>query len=502
MRKLRRALAWIGAALLALLAVLTVNALRFPRPEPPLPAPPPAPIPIADATARLAQALRFRTVSYDDASRDDPTQLAALGGFLERSFPRVHSTLQREVVGEHSYLYTWQGRRPELPPVLLMAHQDVVPVEDEKAWSQPPFGGVVAGGFVWGRGAIDDKQSLLGILEACEALLTEGFAPSRTVYLAFGQDEEASGTLGARRIAELLSRRKVHVAFVLDEGGFYADGLLGGLHVPAALIGTGEKGYLSIELTAEGEPGHSSRPPATMAIGLLAGALDRLQSHPFPARVDGATRAMLLALAPRLPFGQRVALGNLWLTSPIVARGMTAEPGSAALVRTTTALTIVGAGEKDNVLPAHARAVVNFRILPGETVEGTLARARSIVADERVHLATLVPPAVAGQTPAPRAMEPPPVSRVGSPGWDVVSRAVREAWGKRDLAVAPWLLTGASDSRYFVPLADDVYRFTGVTIGKQDVARFHGIDERIAVDDYRRVIEVYYRVLRGLDQMR
>jgi carboxypeptidase PM20D1 len=499
-RRFRVALLGLGGAVLALVLLLIVNALRLPKPAPPPPAPPPMGFP-AGATERLAQALRFRTVSHDDPTQDDPSQLVALREHLERSFPRVHAQLRREIVGEHSLVYTWPGKRPELPPVLLMGHQDVVPVEDERAWTQPPFGGVVTGGFVWGRGTLDDKQAVLGILEACEALLAEGFLPPRTVYLAFGHDEEASGRRGARRIAEIFAARGVRFAFVLDEGGFYTEGTFPGLTVPAALIGTGEKGYLSLELLAQGEPGHSSRPPQHMAIGVLARALERLQAQPFPARVDGATQDMLLALAPRLPFGQRLALANLWLLRPVVASGLTGDPSSAALVRTTTALTIVDAGTKDNVLPGRARAVVNFRLLPGDTVKGTIARAREIVDDPRVEMRPLTSPAVGGEPPQPFAIEPPATSRVGSPGWNVIARAAQEAWREGDLAVAPWLLTGASDARWFVPLADDVYRFTGFTIRPPDAARFHGVDERIAVRDYQRAIEVYYRVLRGLDTL-
>ncbi|HEV8630803.1 MAG TPA: M20 family peptidase [Thermoanaerobaculia bacterium] len=501
MRRARRLALVVGCALAALLAVMVVAALRLPAPAPPAPPLSPAPIPAtADVVARLAQALRFRTVSYDDPRRGDPAQLTALQGFLERSFPRVHAALRHEVVGGHSLLFTWPGRHPERPAVLLMAHQDVVPVEDERAWTEPPFGGVVAGGYLWGRGALDDKQAVLGILEACETLLGEGFTPERTVYLELGHDEEAGGR-GARQVAELLAARRVHLAFVLDEGGFYTEGLFPGLRVPAALIGIAEKGYLSLELEARGEAGHSSRPPARMAIGALARALDRLQTHPFPPRVDGATRALLQALAPHLPFGQRLAMANLWLLEPLVARGLAADPDSAPLVRTTTALTVVRGGDKDNVLPGRARAVVNFRLLPGETPAGTLARARRIVGDPQVRMRPLAAAAAAGESPQPRAIAPPPVSRVGSPGWRVVARATEEAWGGGELVVAPWLLTGATDGRWFVPLADDVYRFTGFTIRQADKARFHGVDERIAVADYRRAIAVYYFVLRGLDRL-
>src|SRR5262245_15132884 len=231
-RRFRVALLGLGGALLALVLVLAINALRLPKPAPPPPARPAMAV-STGAVERLAQALRFRTVSHDDPSQDDPTQLVALREHLERSFPRVHAQLRREIVGGHSLVYAWPGKRPDLPPVLLMGHQDVVPVEDERAWSQPPFGGVVAGGFVWGRGTLDDKQAVLGVLEASEALLAEGFVPARTVYLAFGHDEEASGRRGARRIAELFRSRGVRFAFVLDEGGFYTEGTFPGLSVPA-----------------------------------------------------------------------------------------------------------------------------------------------------------------------------------------------------------------------------------------------------------------------------
>jgi carboxypeptidase PM20D1 len=493
---LRRGCGAIAAALALLVALLVANTFRLPAPPPPGPATAAVPVDLEAATARLARALRFRTVTYDDPARAHPEELAALRAFLAASFPRVHAAMSPKLVGGGSLLYTWRGRHPQLPPVLLMAHQDVVPVEDERAWTHPPFGGVVADGYVWGRGAIDDKGSLLGLLEACEALLVEGFTPDRTVYLELGHDEEGGGA-GAAQVAALLRSRRVRLAMVLDEGGFYARDLMPGLAVPAALVGIAEKGYLSLELVATGEAGHSSRPPKRTAIGVLSRALARLEANPFPPRVDGATRQMLRAFAPRLPFARRVALANLWLLGPVVARGLTDDPSSAALVRTTTALTVISAGGKDNVLPSRARAVVNFRILPGETVAGTMAHVRRVLADDTIAVRPLAAGGPMGGAAVAREIEPPPVSRVGSPGWTLVRDVARQSW-PGDVVVAPYLLTGASDSRWFAPIADDVYRFTGFTIGPEDVSRFHGVDERIAVADYERVIAVYYRLLRAL----
>jgi carboxypeptidase PM20D1 len=498
---LRRSLAVAALLLGASFSVLLVNAWRLP-PPPPAPAVTPGPqLDLPAATARLAAALRIPTVSRDDATLASPEALIAFREHLAVSFPRVHSQLALERVAEHSLLYTWRGRRPDLPAVVLMAHQDVVPVEDAAAWTHPPFSGAVADGYVWGRGALDDKQAVLGILEACEALLAAGLVPERTVHLAFGHDEEVGGGNGARRIAERLASRGAQLGLVLDEGGFYAEDLMAGLPVPAALIGVAEKGYLSLELVAEADAGHSSRPPEEMAIGTLARALRRLQERPFPSRIDGATAGMLRALAPHMTFGRRLALANLWLLEPVVARSFAADPSSAAVVRTTTALTMAAAGHKDNVLPRHARAVVNFRILPGETVAGTIERAREIVDDPAVRMSPLRARGDGGDLGEASLVEPSTVSPVGSPGWNVVADAVRAAWRGGELAVAPYLLTGASDARFFLPLAEDVYRFTGYVVRPADVTRFHGLDERIAIEDYRRVIEVYWRVLRGLDRL-
>jgi carboxypeptidase PM20D1 len=497
----RRLLVGIGLALFVLAAVVLVRTLRLPAPPGMRAAPAAQPDPPLDAAAqRLAAALRIPTVSHDAGGAPAGPALAALREHLATSFPRTHQALARELVGGDSLLYTWRGARPELPPVLLMAHLDVVPVEDVSAWTHPPFAGVIEGGFVWGRGAIDDKQGVLGILEACELLLAEGFTPARTVHLAFGHDEEASGRLGAARIAALLRQRGVRLAMVLDEGGFYTTGLMPGVEAPVAMVGVAEKGYLSLALEAEGEGGHSSRPAMPMAIATLARALDRLASEPFPARLDGATRSMLETLAPRMAFGRRLAIANLWLFEPLVVRGLTADPSSAALVRTTTALTMVQGGQKENVLPRRARAVVNFRILPGETVAATIAHARAVIDDPRVAVRPITGPELAGEPPPLPGVEPSTVSPVGSPAWQLIAEAAQGAWDG-DLAVAPYLLTGATDARHFAELTGDIYRFSGYTVTARDVTRFHGVDERIAVEDYGRVIEVYYRVLRGLDRL-
>src|SRR5207249_3351114 len=274
------------------------------------------------AAEHLAAAIRFRTVSHQDPSEDDRAQFVGLRAFLARTYPKVHRSLVRELVNGDGLLYTWKGADASAKPVLLMAHQDVVPIEPgtEGRWAHPPFGGVIADGFVWGRGALDDKASLVFLMEAIESLLAEGFRPPQTVYLASGFDEEVGGLEGAARIAALLAQRGVRLDYVLDEGRFVSQGVVPGVQEPVASIGIAEKGYVSVELVAETEGGHSSRPPPETAIGLLAAAIDRLERHPMPARLHGAPRREMQALAPYMPFGKRLMLSNLWLFEPLVVR--------------------------------------------------------------------------------------------------------------------------------------------------------------------------------------
>ena len=286
---------------------------------------------------RLSAAIAFATVS---ATPESPSLDAfhALQARFAADFPRVHAQLAHESINDASLLFLWNGRG-ECAPLLLAAHQDVVPVEPgtESGWTHPPFAGVIADGYVWGRGAIDDKASLLAILEAVEHLLGEGFVPACPVYLAFGHDEEIGGTHGAKAMAELLHTRGVTPAFVLDEGGALTQGSFAGLDVPLATVGVAEKGYLSVRLSARGEGVHSSMPPRTSAIGRVATAVSALERNRPPAAISDVQRELLRRTAPHLPFAQRLALANLWISAPVVESLLSASPVTDATLRTTTA---------------------------------------------------------------------------------------------------------------------------------------------------------------------
>ncbi len=453
----------------------------------------PEPVPFG-AAERLATALTFRTVSLPPPAPPEREEFRALHLWLTETYPRVHETLARETVGELSLLYTWEGVDPSLAPVVLMGHQDVVPVipGTEDRWTHPPFGGVIADGWIWGRGAMDDKATVIAILESVESLLAEGFRPRRTIYIAFGHDEEVGGRQGAQKIADLLESRRVgDYALVLDEGGAITEGMMPGTDGPVAIIGIAEKGYVSLELVAAAEGGHSSTPPESTAIGILSRAIQRLEDDPFPLRIDGATREMLAFVGPEATFSRRLAIANLWLTAPLVKRGMANSPGGSASLRTTTAATMFDAGVKDNVLPITARAVVNFRILPGETVESVTERVRAVVDDARITIDTAFG---FGQDPSP-------ISDVESPAFRLVGRTLREVLPGEELLVTPYLVLGGTDAKYYAPRSRNVFRFLPVFIREGDMARVHGTNERLSVESVDLAIRYFRRLIRNTDEL-
>ncbi len=443
----------------------------------------------AEALAqRLAGALRFPTVSNQDPAQIDSSAFRAFHAYLEAHFPQVHAHLRREMVGGLSLLYTWPGQDTTLPAVVFMGHQDVVPIASPAEWTHPPFEGVVADGFIWGRGALDDKIGVLGVLEAAEYLLADGFRPVRTVYLAFGHDEEVGGRHGARQIAKLLASRGVRLIAVVDEGGFIVDGVIPGITRPVALVGVAEKGYVSLALTAKAPVGHSSTPPAQTAIGTLSQAIVTLVDNPFPAQLDGPTRGLLERLAPYASFGPRVVLANLWLFGPVMKWMLARLPAGNASLRTTIAPTIFEAGVKENVLPTQARAVVNFRIYPGETVESVERRVRTLLKDLPVQVHRL----------EDTATDPSPVSDFEGEAFRRVVAAIQQAQADTPPIVAPYLVPGATDARYFTALSPNVYRFIGARITPELLATIHGVDERVAVDTYVQAVRTYYALIRTL----
>ena len=443
---------------------------------------------LVDAMApaeRLAEAIQFKTISHQDPGGFNPQAFLDFHRFLERAFPKVHRTLTREVVNEHSLLYTWKGTSSESKPILLMAHLDVVPVDPgtEGEWVQPLFSGRIGDGYIWGRGSMDLKVSVLGILEAVELLLSQGFQPTRTIYLAFGHDEEIGGQQGAVKIAALLKSRGVRLDYVLDEGLPVGHGLIPGVPVPVAMIGIAEKGYLTIELTVAGTGGHASMPPTHTAIGTLSAAIQRLESNPMPAGITEPVRQTFSCVGPEMSFTRRMLLANLWLSEPIVNRQLAASPATNALLRTTGAVTMVQGGTKENVLPAEAKAIVNFRVLPGDTLASVTEHVRRVINDTTVTVKTL------------KAVEPSPVTPTDSETFRTLARTIRQVIP--EVVVAPGLLVAGTDSKHYLPLTEATYRFLPIRLTGEDLQRIHGTNERIAIDNYAEVISFYAQLIRN-----
>ncbi len=435
---------------------------------------------------RLGEAIRIKTISTGDIRSYDSGAFEEFHAFLAEAYPAAHAAMEREVVGGKSLLFRWPGSG-EAAPIILLAHMDVVPVQPgtEEIWEQEPFSGAVVEGAVWGRGALDDKASLIALMEAFEALAAEGLRPRRDIYLAFGHDEEIGGKKGAGAIAALLAERGLRFAWCLDEGSAMVPGLLADPERPAAIISVAEKGYVSLQLTATGASGHSSAPSGELAVFRLARALKALEDNPYPMELKGPAADLLKALAPEMTGAKRFAINNLWLTGALVASSLSSEPAFDAMTRTTIAPTMLRAGLKDNVLPQSATAVVNFRIHPRDSVESVIERTQEIVGED-----------IGISIWLDEATDPSPVSSTDTDGYRALVAAVQDVYGD-DILAAPGLTIGGTDAKHYVPLADAAYRFLPITFRGEDTKRLHGNNERVMIDDLYRMVRVYEELIRA-----
>ncbi len=434
---------------------------------------------------RLGEAIRFQTLSTQTDREANRAPFVAFAQWMETTYPAFHTVASREVIGGYSLFYTWPGSDPALEPILLMSHIDVVPIAPgtEQHWEEDPFSGKVADGFIWGRGTIDSKGSLVAILEAAEYLVARGYSPRRTIHFSFGHDEEVGGPLGNVKIGEMLKERGVRLHWVADEGGILADGLVPGVSDRlVALVGVAEKGYLTLDLTATAQGGHSSMPPEHTAIGRLARGIDRLQNTPFEGTIEGPAGLMLDAIAPATPFVQRLALTNRWLFGPILTPTLLDSPTTAAMMRTTIAPTMIEAGVKENVLPGSASAKINFRVHPRDTIESIVAHVKAAIDDEMIEVTVFNP-----------GREASIISPTTSEGFQIISRTIRDTFP--GTLVAPNLVVGGTDARHFEIVSDNVYRFIPIVLGVEDTPRFHGDNERTSVEGIGLAVQYYVRLI-------
>ena len=433
------------------------------------------------AALHLSQAIQIKTISFGDTLAIDTSEFLKFRHFLETSYPNVHAKLQRQIFNQFSYVYKWEGKDASLKPYVLMAHMDVVPVEAvaESKWSVPSFSGTIKNDTIWGRGAVDDKVSVIAILESVEQLLKQNYTPNRTIYLCFGHDEEISGKRGAKEISKWFKERNIKPAMVLDEGGQIDTKHFKQLNRPFAVIGTSEKGYANFDLSVEIPGGHSSMPAAETAIDVLNKAIEKIRAHSMEPSITPTMQELLDRTIPAEKFANRLVLSNLWLFKGLMIGQLEKTKETNAMVHTTLVPTILQSGIKDNVIPTVAKATFNSRILPGQTSDDVLNFITKAVNDDRV--------VIKKQTIS--LMEPSPVTPFDNPEFKKIEQIIYKS--VPDVLVSPFLMIGATDSRYYRSFSDAVLNFSAV----QDVKGFHGIDERIGKSDLNRMIFFYNQLI-------
>ncbi len=432
-----------------------------------------------DIFENLSKAIQYKTISYSEDAVPDSTAFFGFHRYLEATFPLVHSNLSLEKINTYSLLYKWEGSDSSKKPIIFMSHQDVVPVDQPTLgdWEAGPFEGKITDTHVVGRGTMDDKGTLIGLLEAVEKLLEEGYAPQRTIYLASGHDEEVGGLNGAGKIASHLQAKGVHAAMTIDEGGFLVEGLIPGIDVPVAMVNLAEKGFASFRLIVETKGGHSSQPPRENTIGMLAQAIVDLENNQLPYKLVKPIDYQFEYMGAELPFFKKLAFANPWLFKKPVLKALNAH--------TTTAPTIIEGGVKNNVIPTVAEATINFRILPGETIESTKQHIENTISDKiKVE-------------PVGFLTDPSPVSSIDSEAFKTLKQTIRDMFPTS--IVVPGLVGGGTDARYFYDISDDVYRFYPMRLAPDSMTRFHGIDEKISKDNYKEIIEFTYHLIKKFD---
>lgn len=444
----------------------------------------PVKITVNDSVAvNLSEAIRVKTISYDNKADRDTASFKRFIDLLEKKYPLTHAGLEKTIINKYSLLYKWNGKNKNLKPALLLAHMDVVPAEGK--WSEDPFSGSIKNKYIWGRGALDDKVSILGILEACESLRKENFQPERTLYFAFGHDEEVMGREGAKNIAAFLKAQNIQAEFILDEGLVITEGIIPGIEQPAALIGIAEKGYLTVNLSANIEGGHSSMPAHETAIGIVSRALSKIENHEMKASISRPAQEFLDCIGPEMPFFKKIIFANQWLFESLIIQAYEKTPSGNALVRTTVVPTLFNAGVKENSVPAHAQATINLRTLPGESEENIMENLKAIVDDERIKMkiTTSIPPSK--------------VSSTTTSGFKVIEKSIRQVFP--GTYVAPSLMIAGTDSKHYTEISPNIYRFLPIRLEKSDLSRIHGENERIKIQDYKNVVRFYYMLMQNLN---
>lgn len=464
--------------LIALIAVMVFNAVRFKAADN-------GPRTVEDvkvngdrAQQNLSTLIKFETVSNADYDKTDKAVFAAYRAKLKELYPNVTAASEYKELGNTAMLFKIKGKSSENPSV-LMSHYDVVPVEEDR-WQHPPFCGEIIDGVLWGRGTIDTKITMVGIMEALEDLLADGFMPENDLYLSFGGDEEVGG-ISAPAVVDYMEANGIKPALVLDEGGAVVDGVFPGVNKPIAVIGIGEKGIAQVEFTATSSGGHSSTPPVHTAVGKLAKTIVNLENKPFKAQVTEPVAGLFRKVGPHSPFALRMIFGNMWLFKGLLGRLASVLGGEInAMMRTTVAATMAQGSKQHNVLPNVATANVNVRLLNNVNQQQAQAHFDSVCSKD------VTCRFISYQDASPYAS-------TESEAWHKVEKAVGDTW--RDAIVSPYLMLAGSDSRRFSRICRDVYKFSAMALSKEERGLIHNDNERIAVEKIDQCVEFFHRLI-------
>ena len=444
---------------------------------------------------RLVEMIRIPTISWTDVSRRQDTHFLHFQDRLSELYPKVHGAMACERLGHLGLIFHWPGRSSQKKPVLFLAHYDVVPAQEtgDERWEEDPFGGVVKDGVLWGRGSLDIKTQIAFQLETAERLIAQGWVPDRDIYFAYGGDEEIAGREGAGKISALFRERGLEFEFVLDEGGVIAKDQLSFLKGrPAALVGLAEKGFITYKITARGESGHSSMPlnQGRTAMGDLARAIATLEARPFPSRMVPVLQNMLERFVPHVSLPLGVVFSNLWLFSPLIRWIFARKRTTDSLIRTTQAVTVARCGDQENILPGEAFCLINHRILPGDSRRTILDRHQRRLAGRNLMIED------AGNWPS---NDPITEGSTGGSGFGLIQRVLGKT--HPGVVTVPFLVTGATDSKYYGGLTEQILRFTPLETTPEDLATVHGINERVSLDNLKKGLAFYHEFFLSLEEI-
>ena len=470
----------ILAALLIFVAVVAVRTIRFtPKPQPE----------ISDETFdfdrdaaidALAKLVRCKTISYNDKRLEDDAEFEKLYALLPQLYPNVFSACSMDRIPDRALLFKWPGKKAG-DPAVMMAHYDVVPVNEEK-WDKPPFAAIIEDGVLWGRGTLDTKVTFNGVLSAANYLISQGFQPEHDIYFAFSGGEEVNG-LGAPNIVQYFADHNITPSIVVDEGGAVVENVFPGVKQPCGLIGIAEKGMMNVQYRTVSAGGHASAPKPHTPVGVLSAACKKVEDHPFKAHIEGPAAQMFDTLGRYSTLLYRVIFANLWCFGWVIdLLGKSSGGEMNALVRTTSAFTQMQGSSARNVIPPEATMVANMRLNPADSVDSALEYLKKTVNDENVEITVL------------ESFEPSRISRTDCEAWDKVSAAVAETW--RGCIVAPYLMVQCSDSRHYGRISDKVYRFSAMDLTSQERATIHGNNERIRLETACKAVEFYIRLMK------